>query len=239
MSVRPVTDVAQLDSMRENKLSLVERLADDLAHEIKNPLHSMVINLEVLRRRLARLENAGNEELLRYAGVLGSELDRVNRRVDLLLRIARPDPLTDDLGTLAEIIEELREIIEIECDRQQVHLSIDLPVSAIRARTPRAEARQLILTVALRTIDALPRGGSLRITSDAGPEFARVHIHGFDGNGRPVAAEPATQDIASFGIVRSLAERIGGRLDLVSNPIGGNGGGGSQGYIVSLPRETR
>ena len=48
--------VADQGTIRENKLELVERLADDLAHEIKNPLHSMVINLEVLRRRLTRLE---------------------------------------------------------------------------------------------------------------------------------------------------------------------------------------
>src|ERR1700741_2799475 len=32
-------------ALRANKLDLLERLADDLAHEIKNPLHSMVINL--------------------------------------------------------------------------------------------------------------------------------------------------------------------------------------------------
>ena len=35
--------------LHASRYALLSRLADDLAHEIKNPLHSMVINLEVLR----------------------------------------------------------------------------------------------------------------------------------------------------------------------------------------------
>jgi signal transduction histidine kinase len=94
--------VADQETIRENKLALVERLADDLAHEIKNPLHSMVINLEVLRRRIARLEGDSNEDLLRYAGVLNAELERVSRRVELLLRLVRPNRESEDEATLAE-----------------------------------------------------------------------------------------------------------------------------------------
>jgi signal transduction histidine kinase len=237
--VRPVTHVALLDSIRENKLSLVERLADDLAHEIKNPLHSMVINLEVLRRRLARLETNNNEELLRYAGVLGSELERVNRRVDLLLRIARPNPVSEDLGSLVEIVEELREILEIECDRRQVHLSIDLPITALRARTSRAQARQIILTLALQIIDSLPRGSTLSVTSEAGTEFVRVHIHGLDTTGAAVTREPT--DPAALAKSSSLAEQIGGRLDMVGGPaaIGNGSSATSQGFIVSIPLKGR
>src|SRR5690606_30390207 len=51
--VNPDDPAATPMMIRDNKLALVERLADDLAHEIKNPLHAMVINLEVLRRRIA------------------------------------------------------------------------------------------------------------------------------------------------------------------------------------------
>jgi len=74
--------------LRANKLDLLERLADGLAHEIKNPLHSMVINLEVLKRRVARADSP--DEVQRYIGVLAGELERVNRRIELLLRLSRP-----------------------------------------------------------------------------------------------------------------------------------------------------
>src|SRR5687768_15352006 len=99
------TESADLQAIRANKLALVERLADDLAHEIKNPLHSMVINLEVLRRRIARLAETDQGELLRYAGVVGGELDRVTRRIDLLLRLVRPE--RGELTTLGETVGEM------------------------------------------------------------------------------------------------------------------------------------
>jgi CheY-like chemotaxis protein len=90
-------------SLRANKLDLLERLADDLAHEIKNPLHSMVINLEVLKRRLNRVKNGEVDDVLRYAGVLGEELDRVHRRIELLLRLL----IADDERHIAEGLQML------------------------------------------------------------------------------------------------------------------------------------
>ncbi|NIP60786.1 MAG: hypothetical protein GWO00_23330, partial [Gemmatimonadetes bacterium] len=56
-------------------LELVSRWADDLAHEIKNPLHAMVINLELVKRR-ATGEDAG--ALIQRAEVVESELYRVH-----------------------------------------------------------------------------------------------------------------------------------------------------------------
>jgi branched-chain amino acid aminotransferase len=47
------------EQFRANRFALVSRLADDLAHEIKNPLNAIVINLEVLRTRVARADADG------------------------------------------------------------------------------------------------------------------------------------------------------------------------------------
>ncbi len=235
----PVTEIAHLDSIRENKLSLVERLADDLAHEIKNPLHSMVINLEVLRRRLARLEGEGTEELLRYAEVLGAELERVNRRVDLLLRLVRPGPASQDLALLAEVIEELRELIMLECERHKVELVIDPATALLAVRVPRGEARQMILTLALRVLDSLPRGGSLRIGAEVGADSTRVDFRGYDAEGQPVLPDPRA-DETSFDCVRQLAERIGGRLDSAPAATGRNGAAAdAPAYVLALPHNRR
>lgn len=94
---------------RANRFDVVSRLADDLAHEIKNPLNSIVINLEVLKVRAARGDDAGAIE---RAGVIEQETRRLHIMVDRLLQLLRPD--RDDASGFAldRVIEELAPLIE-------------------------------------------------------------------------------------------------------------------------------
>src|SRR5690606_41450424 len=67
-----------------SRYRLFSRLADDLAHEIKNPLHAMVINLEVLRRR----DTAGDPDIvLERAAVIDLVIQRKQQVVDLLITL--------------------------------------------------------------------------------------------------------------------------------------------------------
>lgn len=221
-------------TIRENKLSLVERLADDLAHEIKNPLHSMVINLEVLRRRLARLSDAGEGDLLRYTGVISSELERVNRRVDLLLRMVRPQRDSDDPTTLGEVLEELRELVELECERHNVGYRLDQPNFILRARLPRASTRQMILSLILNTLDSIPAGGTLVVTTELHDDAVRIHFTGFPPEGGSMSP-PGMSDENYLPVARALAERLGGSLqvDTPSPTAAGSGG-----YVLCIPRDA-
>lgn len=236
--VKTDNPVVDQGTIRENKLALVERLADDLAHEIKNPLHSMVINLEVLRRRLVRLESEAGTDLLRYAGVLASELERVNRRVDLLLRMVRPQRETDDATTLTEVLEELRELVELECERHDVALRMETPNLIIPAALPRASTRQMILSLILKTLDSSPPGGALHVHVDMQSGSTLLHVFSLDEAGNTPAFDSADDDRTYLSVARTLAERLGGTLDIQTSPradairkdVAGTG------YVLSLPR---
>jgi signal transduction histidine kinase len=200
--------------LRANKLALVERLADDLAHEIKNPLHSMVINLEVLKRRVARSTADDASDLMRYVGVLASELDRVNRRVELLLRMVRPERSGDPVP-LTEAVDELLEVVELERERQAIEIEVVPPQHALRANLPRNLGRQIVLNLLVIALDAAGPGGTLTICCARGG--AEDHL-------RIVArAAPAADRVDSSGVeedrvrrstVQTLAESLGGRVDI-------------------------
>ncbi len=207
--------------VRAGKLDLVERLADDLAHEIKNPLHSMVINLEVLKRRIGRPGGSEPEELLRYVGVLGSELDRVNRRVELLLRLIRPDRGGAAPTTLAGLLEELLELLELERERRRVTLQYEPSPVPVRGHLPLDPSRQLVLSLLVEAVDLVPSGGSVRVRTEVDPPWARLRIDGATADPDAAAAAASLQEELSsrLGVARVLADGLGGHLEVSSASV--------------------
>jgi signal transduction histidine kinase len=240
MPIEPVSSenhTADQIAIRDNKLMLVERLADDLAHEIKNPLHSMVINLEVLRRKIGNLEIASHDDLTRYTGILASEVDRVNRRVDLLLHMVRPNRDADDPATLAEIFDELAEILELECERKRIALLVDPPPLNVGARFPRASARQMILSLTLKTLDSLPRGGTVELLAELSTDRIDIRCSGSSPSGTLLADPAACEDDSYISVARGLALSLGGDLEVltgVNNNLSGVPSPVCQ-YLLSLP----
>ena len=192
--------------VRANKLDLLERLADDLAHEIKNPLHSMVINLEVLKRRVARVAGE-SEDMQRYFNVLSGELERVNRRIELLLRLSRPGRGAETI-TLRELTEELMELIQLEARHREAAVDFQPGEGAPRVFIPREPTRQVILNLVLDALDATAAGSTLRISLDQDDGSALLAVN-IDGD----ATEPAAGSAGRVGVARHLAGRMGARVE--------------------------
>jgi signal transduction histidine kinase len=209
-----------VQNLRANKLSLVERLADDLAHEIKNPLHSMVINLEVLKRRVSRWSGADAADLMRYVVILSDELDRVNRRVDLLLRMVRPER-GGELVFLAEAVDELLELVELERDRQGVSIDLRAAATAPSAKIPRDIGRQIILNLLVIAMDAAAPGGAVTITPRSNAKEDLLRILAVPTQDRdPLSPDGVEEDRTRRATVGALAASVGGRIDLRSPPGG-------------------
>jgi signal transduction histidine kinase len=189
-------------AVRANKLDLLERLADALAHEIKNPLHSMVINLEVLKRRLSRV--AEGADVLRYATVLGEELDRVNRRIELLLRLSRPDRGGSDDTTLNELVEEVMELVSLEARHREARVEYQPGGQLARVHVGRQHARQIILNLVLDALDGLGGGDVLQLDIQAGRDRAVLTVSGGS----------SSEGGERLAVAAALAESVGGRVDV-------------------------
>jgi signal transduction histidine kinase len=224
------TEGADLQAIRANKLALVERLADDLAHEIKNPLHSMVINLEVLRRRIARLSETDQGDLLRYAGVLGGELDRVTRRIDLLLRLVRPER-GGELTTLSQMVQEMLDLVELERDRHAVTIDFEPAPLNLRGHLRREHAWQLAMNLLLEALDCAAPGGVITIRTEQQDRRTVLRL----ATTTPASGRSYTLDTADSPrliAARALAQALGGDLEVGDEQR-------SLAFTVSLPTAPR
>jgi signal transduction histidine kinase len=89
-TVMVIRDIAERRTLERRlldaeRLSGLGQMSAQIAHELRNPLNAIDGAAQYLRRRLA-----GDAEVAEYAGLIGEEVQRVNRFVAALLQVARP-----------------------------------------------------------------------------------------------------------------------------------------------------
>lgn len=159
--------------LQAGRFELLSRLADDLAHEIKNPLHAMVINLEVLKRRVA----AGQvESALERAAVLEQELRRVNDLVHRLLLLIRPSREGVQLLDIDEVIGEIVPLLELQARVACVPFEYS-PVGAVmRVRVRRDVLAYALAGLAREALGAASADAPLALFGDVADGVIRLSI---------------------------------------------------------------
>jgi signal transduction histidine kinase len=162
------------------KLAALGRLSAGVAHEVKNPLNSMMIHLELLRMKVSARQPAAAlataaggartsqltpdepSDALQHVDIIATEIRRLDEVVQGFLKFARPEDLKLQPVVLAALFDEIAPIIRPEADRNRVVLAVDCDSSSIVNGDP-AMLRQAFLNLALNACQAMPDGGTLRI----------------------------------------------------------------------------
>ncbi|MCB0286895.1 MAG: HAMP domain-containing protein, partial [Calditrichaeota bacterium] len=82
----------QRELQRMERLAALSRFAALVSHEVRNPLNSMNINMQMLKRTISR-PDMPEERKIKYLDVISSEINRINDLVTNFLTIARPPEL--------------------------------------------------------------------------------------------------------------------------------------------------
>ncbi len=158
--VRDLTALRRLERQlrRSDRLAALGTLAAGLAHEIKNPLHSVLTFSRHLPRRF-------DEEKFRmqFQSVVPRELERINRIVERLLELARPSQLNFALVRLPTLVERVLDLYANQLESSGVTLrrayARDLPpVQADEDALYRA-----LVNVVGNALDAMAGGGRLTV----------------------------------------------------------------------------
>jgi PAS domain S-box-containing protein len=167
-SVAHIEDVTEKRSKearlrRAESLASLTTLAAGVAHEIKNPLGSMGIHLQLIQKKIAGKDCIEAKDIDQHLGVINEEVDRLNRIVvDFLFAVKPMDTVLED-GDVNHVIDELLQFVHPELDQAGVtidaRLSPSLPLLRIDARY----IKQALLNLIKNAVAAMPGGGTLRI----------------------------------------------------------------------------
>ncbi len=155
-----------------SRLASISRLTGGVAHEIKNPLNAIAINLEVLRSRLA----GDSEERTAEVDVIAREISRLDRVVKTFLNFTRPVELKLTMLDVGETLREIGQLVEEQAARSQVGLMVFTPEGPAAAWADPDLLKQALLNIVVNGIESMPNGGPLYLRLLLGREEIALEV---------------------------------------------------------------
>ena len=248
--------VAEERALRQERLAELGALTGGLAHEIKNPLSTIGLNVQLASEAIAdsALPDDDKATLLRRVETVEREATRLANILNDFLRFAGRVKLAPAMTDLREVVEELVDFYRPQCEQSRVVLRADLPSSPVVARVDPALVKQALLNLLINATQVMAANDSparelmIRLvpSPDVGAKGTRegvlreAAIHVIDtGPGippekhaeifRPYVTGRKGGSGLGLAVTRRIVEEHSGRIDLFSEP-----GKGSD-FVVRLP----
>jgi signal transduction histidine kinase len=160
MTDRLSSSLRQIEVSRS--MAAVGELATYLSHEIRNPLSSIRLNLQMLRRDLrVGIVPEDGEQLV---GLCLSELQRLDDVVKTVLEVGRAGPPASGTCTAHTVIEETLHVMQRRFTARDVEVELLLEASQSHVGMDSTSLRSIVINLVLNSVDALQQSVERRIT---------------------------------------------------------------------------
>lgn len=245
MLVRDITQAKQdaEEMLESEKLNALTLLAAGVAHEIGNPLNSLDIHLQLMRRKLRKLPKGDQEELSSLLTTAQGEIKRLDSILKQFLHAMRPTTPVRSMENLHNVLSKTLGTLEAELASRKAKITLDLAKSLSLLNIDAEQIQQALYNLIRNAAQALPAsGGDLWITTQQNDFEITLSIR---DNGTGISPEhmgalyepyrTTKESGTGLGliIVRRIVREHGGSIEFLSEV--------SEGTTVTLhfPRQER
>jgi two-component system, sporulation sensor kinase E len=213
-------------TIESEKLSALTLLAAGVAHEIGNPLNSLNIHLQLIRRRLKRAPESIRNSIEELLDVAAAEIGRLDSIIHQFLQAIRPTTPRFEPDDLNEIVEESVSFLRREIEDRDILVEADLGLGLPRVEVDRDQIKQAFYNIIKNAFQAMKTGGILHIRSWRDDNFVSVAFTDSGGglspeNMRKLFQPYFTTKRSGTGlgllIVRRIVREHGGEIEIESN----------------------
>ena len=229
-----VTELKEMERQVANaeRMAAIGRVAAGVAHEIRNPLASISGSIQMLESDLAGVLNEQHQRLM---NIMARETTRLNRIITQFLGFAAPAKINAADADLRELTVETIALLESDLERNHGVVFDTRFEGDLVATVDAGQMRQVLWNLCVNALDAMPRGGALRVSAARSPMpgqadgalFIRLSIQD-SGEGVPLEAQTHLFEpfftTKPFGTglglptVQKIVEAHGGKVTVDSRP---------------------
>jgi signal transduction histidine kinase len=212
------------------KLTALHTLSAGVAHELRNPLSAMDLNLHLLQEEL---QDHGQlrSRTAHYVQVLNAEGRRLSAILDNFMRFARPSCLASHEVDVHRVVEHIVALMQLEAQEHKIHLEDTIENDLPPVLGDETQISQALVNVVVNAFHAMAEGGRCRIAATTclseGKRWVELSVRD-TGVGIPEAALPRlfdpfyTTKTSGSGLGLAIAYRImqdhGGVISVSSAP---------------------
>ncbi|MDX1501635.1 MAG: ATP-binding protein [Thermoanaerobaculia bacterium] len=217
-------------AIEAERMAYIGTLASGLAHEIRNPLNSLNLNIQLLEEESGgRLAGSSSGRLL---AITRDEIGRLERLVTDFLLYAKPRPIEPEPTSCRELLERCRDLLAGEFESRGVRLQVDDRAPGARVEVDREQITQLLVNLAQNALAAVEGVAHPRVVLRAVRGGGRIALE-VEDNGGGISAADRERIFDLFystrkggtglglAVVRRIAQVHGGRIEVLAGRSGG------------------
>jgi len=161
---------------RAENLASLTTLAAGVAHEIKNPLGSISIHLQLLQKALAKKSDLKGKKTDKYFSVIKEEIERLNRIVVDFLFAVRPMNLELREGDINELLSQIMEFVKFEMEQSKIVCMLELDKKLPKILFDERYMKQALLNLVKNAQAAMPKGGVFTVATKFADNEIRISL---------------------------------------------------------------
>lgn len=162
--------------LQSERLAMVGKMAAQVAHEIRNPLSSIGLNVELLADEIRRSKIGTREEVKGLFTSILSEIDRLNTVIEEYLQFARLPHEDRTVHSLTDLLTDVLGLMEREAINQGICLIRQLTGSSLGVFMDEKQIRQAMINIIRNAFQAMPQGGGLEVEAAPQGNMAEVRL---------------------------------------------------------------
>jgi two-component system, sporulation sensor kinase E len=175
----------EIQLRQAESLAALTTLSAGIAHEIKNPLASIDIHIQLLKKEIVAFGGEKVKNMENLLVIVKEEIERLNSIVQDFLSAVRPMNMNLSRENINEIVKEMLEFLQYEFQEAEISVVLELNKDLPDVFVDLKYLKQALLNILKNSMQALKEGGRLTVKTEESPG-GDVLVHIIDnGHGIP------------------------------------------------------